>query len=154
VKTKRGSKAWRLKISQAVRGRKAPRPARTRNERIAFFESRLKLVAKQGRLVCKIWQGSKCSGYGTIAFPNLFQGDTQYYHYTHIVAFYIAGRGNELTKAKPFVLHKYTCDRACCEETHLYAGSAQDNMDDMVRADRQSSGTRHYTYGRRRKNQA
>lgn len=88
---------------------------------------------------CKIYTGCIApDGYGNMYFPSLpipkFRKKKNGYYPAHVIAFVLAGRGHELTPDKPFVLHKFTCSRACCEETHLYAGSYQDNADDRTKA--------------------
>lgn len=75
---------------------------------------------------CWLWQGAvfKNTGYGQVQI-----GKTP--HLTHRVAY-------ELTYGKipdgKFVLHKPPCNnRRCVRTDHLYIGTHQDNMDDMVR---------------------
>lgn len=45
------------------------------------------------------------------------------------------------TKDKPFILH-YCDNPPCIEESHLWAGTNQDNVNDMVSKNRQTHGER------------
>jgi len=62
----------------------------------------------------------------------------------HRAAWFLSGR--KLTPEKPYVLHH--CDnRLCCELSHLYAGNAQDNANDLARRGRGTRSPRGLPYG-------
>jgi hypothetical protein len=87
---------------------------------------------------CWNWTGNKNDrGYGT--FRNRIMGD--YMGFKKATA---ASRAswvihNGLIAANDWVLHK--CDNpACCNPAHLYIGTPQQNVDDMVSRERNSRG--------------
>ncbi len=85
---------------------------------------------------CWNWQGAiqaiQSKGYGSVGIS---KGKTAL---THRVAYEIST--GEIPKGK-MVLHK--CDnRGCVNPNHLYLGTHQDNMKDMVERDRQARGER------------
>lgn len=81
---------------------------------------------------CWIWQRYvNKGGYGKF---NVHDGNKSYF--AHIVSFELSD--GEISKEKPFVLHK--CDvRACCNPEHLYAGNQKDNGRDGSIRDRYSN---------------
>lgn len=83
---------------------------------------------------CLLWTGPyESSGYGQTAVPGM--GNTKAHR-----AAWIVSKGP--IPAGVQICHK--CDvRGCIEITHLFAGTRQDNMDDMVAKGRQRHGARH-----------
>lgn len=77
---------------------------------------------------CKIWTG-RITGKGYAAFGRRYRGNR---------AILKRKLGRDLLPGM-YALH--TCDnRACVSEDHLYEGTHQDNMDDMVRRGRSLTG--------------
>lgn len=85
---------------------------------------------------CWLWKFSVCSkGYGTIHRCGRSYS-------AHRMALHLF-RGFDLN-SKLFVLHH--CDRpSCINPDHLYEGTNQDNMNDMVKRKRSTFGTRSHT---------
>jgi len=85
------------------------------------------------------WEWLKCStarGYGQINI----NGKSCLVH--RIIYKYIYGN---IPSDKPCILHR--CDNPkCCNPTHLYAGTPQNNMDDKVKRNRSihAMGEKHY----------
>jgi hypothetical protein len=79
---------------------------------------------------CWNWQGSCVgTGYGRIHFNGTYPG-------AHCVMYQIFY--GSIPEDKPLVLHH--CDNPkCCNPLHLYAGTRQDNMDDMVKRKRNTN---------------
>lgn len=97
--------------------------SKTPDQKIASFWAR---IDQSGD--CWVWTGAKAkSGYGAVT---IF-GKTKP---AHRVAYELA-HGVALT-SRQFVCH--SCDnRACCNPAHLWVGSNQDNIEDMLRKGRQ-----------------
>lgn len=104
----------------------AARVARSLNMRATFAERFWRKAARAPN-GCLEWQGSiSSSGYGTVKQEGLARS-------THVVAW-------TLTYGEPsdWVLHR--CDnRKCVDPNHLFIGSRQDNVDDMMRKGRLNS---------------
>lgn len=82
---------------------------------------------------CWEWIGCLQDGYGQIRI----NGQWQSVH--RIVYEKLCG---PISDDKPCVLHK--CDnRKCCNPDHLYVGTHQDNMNDMVQRNRSTMGEKH-----------
>jgi len=80
---------------------------------------------------CWNWKGSTIAGYGGISEKGRRL-------YSHQVAYTIAYGS---IPEGMWVLHQ--CDnRKCCNPSHLWLGTRQDNIDDMVNKDRHSRGER------------
>jgi hypothetical protein len=111
--------------AQYVRGHRPRRPLAER------------LAAKTVRSAngCLEWQGFiNPAGYGEIGLGGREDGITGVHRAAWLVAV------GEIP-AGMFVCH--TCDnRRCVEPTHLFLGTLQDNVDDMVRKGRQAAGSR------------
>ncbi len=102
---------------------------------------------------CHLWIRAiaKKTGYGQISSWNP-AGDDENWR-VHVAAFLLANGLEEIPAVTPHVLHncsslyektdedpkgiKY---RRCCNPSHLYAGTPQQNMDDKVREGRSSGG--------------
>lgn len=81
---------------------------------------------------CLEWGRAKTKGYGSVWIDGVW-------YQAHIYAW---RRSFGDIPAGLMVCH--TCDNGlCCEETHLFLGTHQDNMDDMVRKGRQSKVAPH-----------
>lgn len=109
------------KAAAAARGLKLRREPGTRS----LFERFWRFVAVAGAGECWLWIGTLGdAGYGQVAFL----GESLP---SHIVAFELAsGR-----QRKGFILH--SCDtRRCCNPAHLSEGTQAENVDDMMRRDR------------------
>ena len=82
---------------------------------------------------CWLWQGARSHGYGHFRL-----GQTIYQ--AHRIAY--------LIEFGPFDEHLYVChscdNRLCVNTIHLFLGTHQDNMDDMVKKGRQEKGQRHH----------
>lgn len=87
-------------------------------------------VDKRGPDACWPWLASRCdSGYGKFRVGKMTR--------SHRVAFELGG--GEIPDGQ-CVLHR--CDNpACCNPAHLFVGTFNDNVQDMVRKGRQRSGT-------------
>ena len=83
---------------------------------------------------CWEWQGALTRGYGMININ--YQAKK-----VHRVMYkYIYG---DIPADKPHILHQ--CDNPkCCNPTHLYAGTAQNNMDDMMNRGRSLKGEKQH----------
>jgi hypothetical protein len=98
---------------------------------IAWLLSRTRIDEKSG---CWIW--TRClnnKGYGSahMRIPRISGA--------HRIAWFIANGQNP---GLMYVLHH--CDNpSCCNPDHLFIGTRQDNVDDMVRKGRNPSGNRH-----------
>ena len=84
---------------------------------------------------CWPWLGPKDpNGYG-VCSTKIVEDGTNFY--SHRKA-YILIKGS-IPLDKPFICH--TCDNpSCCNPEHLFAGTNNDNMKDMVGKDRQAKG--------------
>lgn len=85
-------------------------------------------VEKKGPDECWLWRGGKCKA----RYPH-FNIDAKKgsERKVHRIAFFLAN-GRD---ANPLALH--TCDvTQCCNPAHLFAGTGQDNTDDMLRKGR------------------
>jgi predicted DNA-binding protein (UPF0251 family) len=102
-------------------------------ERIALFWSKVS-KSEEG---CWEWTGPKLPrGYGTWSLKKKRRKVTLY---AHRVSFYLS-RG--YLPAKALICHK--CDNpSCARPDHLFAGTHDDNMADMVRKGRSLAGDRH-----------
>lgn len=76
---------------------------------------------------CWLWTACRNTlGYGTFGIGKKM-------HKAHRIAFILAG--GVFQEEKPLCLHR--CDNPqCCNPTHLFAGSIQDNSDDKMRKGR------------------
>lgn len=85
-------------------------------------------VRKADGDACWEWTAAKFpKGYGKVALPRA-KGSAQTLDGAHRVAWMLI---NGPIPANLWVLHK--CDnRACCRPDHLFLGTHQDNMDDMI----------------------
>jgi hypothetical protein len=84
---------------------------------------------------CWLWKGGKTSGYGVFTID---LGDRKYSFRAHRIA-YALGKGN-LPKSL-CVLH--ACDNpSCMNPRHLWLGTLQDNLNDMVRKGRSLVGVK------------
>lgn len=97
----------------------------THNEQV-FFDKVLKHIIIQKKSNCWIWQGCvDKKGYGIF-------GDWKAYRWTYFLWY------GDIPDGK-WILHK--CDNtSCVNPNHLFAGTRQDNIRDMVRKGRQCSG--------------
>lgn len=94
---------------------------------ISRFVSKLKRDEQTG---CLLFTGSKVAGYGAFWVGTKTTGAM---HRASRIAWVIAG--NKITSDRPFILH--SCDnRACCEITHLRAGTSAENSVDMAKRER------------------
>lgn len=121
---------------QTLRWRRGHASARPRPDlEVPFAERFARYVFCHGDPdACWIWTGATNShGYGQTAINGKMVG-------AHVVTYrYFKG---ELPDGKPVVRH--TCDQpACCNPTHLIAGTQADNNADMVARDRQVRGELH-----------
>jgi hypothetical protein len=84
---------------------------------------------------CWPWIGRKLpNGYGRLKFRNKYIGANR-------MAFALS-HNSEL--GEMLVCHR--CDNpVCCNPSHLFLGTHQDNMDDMVAKGRKASGDKHWT---------
>lgn len=90
-------------------------------------------------LGCLEYQGTKMRGYGQMHYA----GKTRL---AHRVAWTLA---NGPIPEGLFVCHR--CDnRACCNVEHMFLGTLQDNVDDMIAKGRQARGDRCTTAARNR----
>jgi hypothetical protein len=96
-----------------------------------FVERFWKKVDKRGNGDCWEWTASiQSKGYGCISVEGKIK-------LAHRVAYEIAS--DEEVPDGMMVLHR--CDnRRCVNPSHLFLGSNQDNVDDMVKKDRQARG--------------
>ena len=96
------------------------------------IESRFYQKVRKEPSGCHEWTGHVMrNGYGQVSFH-------QKPEYSHRVAWELAF--GPIPEGK-YILHK--CDnRKCVNPEHLFTGTFQDNMDDMVRKKRQASGNR------------
>lgn len=83
---------------------------------------------------CWVWMGARQKGnYGTICVSGILTK-------THRLAWELAN--NAKIPKGMFVCHK--CDNPpCCNPDHLFLGTCQDNVNDMIQKDRGNRGTRH-----------
>lgn len=88
---------------------------------------------------CLLWTGSTRGGYGRFGIDGVVLQAS-------LVAFIMGG--GEMTDDQPYILHH--CDRpACCEFTHLWAGTSADNMKDMASKKRGCVSRKGLPYGTR-----
>lgn len=94
-----------------------------------FVERFLARVTEADANGCRLYRGAvNGKGYGMVA------GNLRAHRVMHALAH---------GWTPPVVMHR--CDvPACCEPSHLVAGTHAENMADMVRKGRQARGTRHY----------
>lgn len=95
---------------------------------------RFVLMTKKAKDGCTLWTGGKLRGYGSFNIG----GKTVSAHRV-AYEFFVGSIPDGL-----FVLHRCDC-RPCVNPSHLWLGTGQDNMDDMVRKGRQAvqKGSRH-----------
>lgn len=122
--------------TDTARGYVKGQPFRWRkgHRRVSFAERFARYVFCHGDPdACWPWRGSTGhKGYGKTSIGGKFKG-------AHVETYrYFKG---ELPDGKPVVRH--TCDQpACCNPTHLIAGTHGDNTADMMERDRQCRGER------------
>lgn len=105
-----------------VRDRKRGRPARPYTRLAGTAEERLwgRVDRSAGPDACWPWTGSTSNGYGVIKFDGV-------QHYAHRKVAELSG----LVLGDLSVLHR--CDNPlCCNPAHLFLGTHDDNMRDMV----------------------
>ena len=95
------------------------------------FWARLRMLSPTS---CWEWTGScRGGGYGQVRWHGKYIA-------THQLAAMLSGI--EVTNSKPHILHH--CDnKICCNPSHLYAGSPQQNSNDSVERGRQPRGEKH-----------
>lgn len=110
-----------------------PVPALTVGD-IARFQSHLRRDETTG---CLLWIASRIGwgGYGQFWIGSRTDGSRKR-HLAHRIAWVIAG--NIITSERPYILHNCPAgdDPACCEPTHLWAGTIAENQADMARKGR------------------
>lgn len=104
----------------------------TNDEKITFW-SRIKIDTDDK---CWEWQAGKAgNGYGSFWIK-----DKKTNVGAHRIA-YLLSKG-EVPIDKPVICH--TCDnRCCCNPKHLFCGTTNDNIQDMVKKKRHSHGEKH-----------
>ena len=99
-------------------------------------------VARPGLTPCHLWTGEQKNGYGWIYISkrdSAARGGTPGLTPAHRVAYFLKHGAEPL----PFGLH--VCDvKLCANADHIFAGTQQDNVDDMVTKGRQRSGVAKY----------
>jgi len=108
------------------------------------FQKYLRRVKETG---CLEWVGARGSkGYGRFAVGGRHSRGGRVFQ-SHRIAFVMAG--GLLTAERPFVLHNCPVgdNPACCEFTHLWAGTVLDNARDMARKRRGRSSRLGLPYG-------
>lgn len=103
-------------------------------QHLEFFQAKIPRGAPSE---CWEWQGTtRKTGYG---YFYIRRGKRLWQHRAHRIAYMLASNDDPCRR-----LICHTCDnRKCCNPAHLFKGTTEDNMADMVRKGRSASGSRH-----------
>ena len=93
-----------------------------------------------GPMSCWPWQLRTKKGYGMMNI-----GDEKHPVLAHRLSYVIANGALPLElRGEPVCVLHHCDNRPCCNPAHLFIGTNQDNVDDMVAKNRQSRGEKHH----------